>query len=47
MVVERTVSNKKYAFRCFLLKLGFIDDVYKAARKILLSKLEGGSAFRG
>lgn len=44
--VERTVDNEKYAFRCFLLKLGFIGGGYKAARKILLSRLEGDSAWR-
>lgn len=43
--VERTVDNKKYAFRCFLLKLGFIGDEYKAERKMLLAKLEGDSAY--
>lgn len=40
------VDNEKYAFRCFLLKLGFIGDEYKADRKILLSKLEGNAAFK-
>ncbi len=44
--VERGVENEKYAFRCFLLKLGFIGDEYKAARKVLLARLEGDSAFR-
>ena len=39
-------ENEKYAFRCFLLRLGFIGDEYKADRKILLSKLEGSSAFK-
>ena len=39
-------NNKKYAFRCFLLRLGFIGDEYKQTRKILLSKLEGSSAFK-
>lgn len=39
-------DNPKYAMRCWLLSLGFIGDEYKAARKILLSKLEGDSAFR-
>ena len=43
---ERTVNNEKYAFRCFLLRLGFIGDAYKTSRKILLKKLEGNSAFR-
>ena len=40
-------ENEKYAFRCFLLRLGFIGDEYKVDRKILLSKLEGSSAFKG
>ena len=39
-------ENEKYAFRCFLLRLGFIGDEFKADRKILLSKLEGSSAFK-
>ncbi len=43
---ECTTDNPKYAMRCWLLSLGFIGDEYKAARKILLSKLEGDSAFR-
>lgn len=38
-------ENEKYAFRCFLLRLGFIGDEYKADRKLLLSKLNGSSAF--
>lgn len=33
--------NPKYAMRVFLLSIGFIGDEYKAARKLLLSKLEG------
>ena len=43
---EKAVDNEKYAFRCFLLRLGFIGDEYKAARKILLKNLSGSSAFR-
>lgn len=39
-------ENEKYAFRCFLLQLGFIGDEYKADRKLLLSKLNGSSAFK-
>ena len=27
---EKTVDNEKYAFRCFLLRLGFIGAEYKA-----------------
>lgn len=43
---EKTVDNEKYAFRCFLLRLGFIGDEYKADRKILLKNLKGSSAFK-
>ncbi|HEN0367634.1 TPA: virulence protein [Streptococcus agalactiae] len=43
---SKEVINEKYAFRCFLLRLGFIGDEYKADRKILLEKLSGSSAFR-
>lgn len=43
---ERSVPNEKYAFRCFLLRLGFMGKEYKADRKILLQKLEGSAAFR-
>ena len=39
-------DNDKYAFRCFLLRLGFIGDEYKKARKVLLKNLTGNSAFR-
>ena len=38
--------NEKYAFRCFLLRLGMIGEEYKAARKVLLRNLTGSSAFR-
>ena len=40
-------EDEKYAFRCFLLRLGFIGNEYKADRKILLSKLEGCSSKKG
>lgn len=43
---EKQVENEKYAFRCFLLRLGFIGSDYKMERKILLSKLHGSSAFK-
>ncbi|WP_414733870.1 virulence protein [Acetobacterium carbinolicum] len=42
----KTVDNEKYAFRCFLLRLGFIGNDYKTTRKILLSKLSGSAAFK-
>ena len=43
---EKEVTNEKYAFRCFLLQLGFIGAEYKADRKILLKNLTGSSAFK-
>ena len=39
-------DNEKYAFRCFLLRLGFIGSEYKRTRNILLRNLTGNSAFR-
>lgn len=44
--VSAKAENPKYAFRCFLLRLGFIGDEYKKTRKILLRNLEGSSAFK-
>lgn len=44
---EKTVENEKYAFRCFLLRLGFIGDKYKAARRVLLKNLTGNGAWKG
>jgi hypothetical protein len=44
---EKEVENEKYAFRCFLLRLGFIGAEYKTARKILLRNLEGSASFKG
>ena len=43
---EKTVDNEKYAFRCFLLRLGFIGAEHKQTRKILLRNLTGSSAFK-
>ena len=43
---EKPMDNEKYAFRCFLLRLGFIGSEYKAERKILLKNLTGSSAFK-
>lgn len=43
---EKAVDNEKYAFRCFLLRLGFIGEEYRADRKILLKNLKGSSAFK-
>ena len=44
---DKAVDNDKYAFRCFLLRLGFIGAEYKADRKILLKNLTGSAAFKG
>lgn len=44
--VEKEVENEKYAFRCFLLRLGFIGDQFKKERKILLRNLSGSAAFK-
>lgn len=44
---EKPVENERYAFRCFLLRLGFIGNEYKTDRKILLRYLPGNSAFKG
>ncbi len=43
---ETKTDNEKYTFRCFLLRLGYIGDEFKEARKLLLKNLEGSSAFR-
>lgn len=39
-------SNEKYAFRCFLLRLGFIGPKFKDQRKVLLRNLTGSAAFK-
>ena len=46
-VKEKEVDNEKYAFRCVLLRLGFIGEEFKTHRKILLQNLSGSSAFKG
>lgn len=38
-------GNEKYAMRCFLLRLGFIGNQYKPARRILMGNLEGNAAW--
>ena len=42
----KEVPNEKYAFRCFLLRLGFIGPEFKETRKELLKNLSGSSAFK-
>ena len=43
---EKPVDNEKYAFRCFLLRLGFIGAEYREERKVLLKNLSGSPAFK-
>lgn len=43
---DKPVENEKFAFRVFLIRLGFVGDEYKTARKILLKNLSGNSAFK-
>ena len=43
---DRETDNPRYAFRCFLLRLGFIGAEYKRERAILLRNLEGNGAFK-
>ena len=43
---ETEVESEKYAFRCFMLRLGYIGEERKAGRKILLRNLSGHAAFR-
>ena len=43
---EKVVDNEKYAFRCFLLRLGMVGDQYKETRKVLLRNLSGSAAFK-
>lgn len=42
----RAVDNEKYAFRCFLIRLGLNGPAYKMDRKVLLRNLSGSSAFK-
>jgi len=46
MSQPREESNEKYAFRCLLLRLGFIGPRYKKQRKVLLKNLTGSAAFK-
>lgn len=41
-----TSDNEKYAFRCFLIRMGLVGENFKVARRVLLRNLLGSSAFR-
>lgn len=45
-LVAKESDNPRYAFRCFLLRLGFIGDEYKSVRKYLMRGLPGNSSAR-
>jgi len=44
---EQEVTNNKFAFRIFLIRLGFVGTEFKVARKILLRNLTGNSSWKG
>ena len=39
-------ENPKYAFRCWMLRLGFIGEEFETAREILLKNMDGSAAWR-
>ena len=42
---DREVESEKFAFRVFLLSLGFVGTEYKQVRSILMKNLSGSAAF--
>ena len=40
------VTNEKYTFRVWLMRLGMLGDEYKLPRRILMQNLKGNAAFR-
>ena len=44
--VPQQRENEKYAFRCWMLRLGFIGKEFKTARKVLLKNVSGDGAWR-
>ena len=43
---ERDNDNEKFTMRLFLVRLGFIGDEYKTARRILLQNLTGNGSWK-
>ena len=39
-------ENDKYAFRCWMLRLGFIGEEFDTARQLLLKNMDGNCAWR-
>jgi len=46
LATDKPVDNEKYAFRCFLLRLGFIGEAYAESCKILLQNLSGNGSHK-
>ena len=46
IATEKSVENEKYAFRCFLLRLGFIGEDYAESRRVLLRNLSGNGSWK-
>lgn len=46
IATEKPIENAKFSMRLFLIRLGFIGDKYKTARKILLRNLTGNSSWK-
>lgn len=44
--VEHPTDNEKFTMRIFLIRLGFVGNDYKRARKILLRNLSGNSSWK-
>ena len=45
LAAERPVENDRYAFRCQLLRLGFIGPEFKDSRRVLLRHLSGNASY--
>ncbi|MDD3513038.1 MAG: hypothetical protein PHV21_03405 [Synergistaceae bacterium] len=43
---DEPVENEKFAFRCFLIRLGFVGKEYKEIRRTLLKNMTGNGAFK-
>ena len=43
---EKELDNEKYTFRCFILRLVFIGEMFKKDRKILLKNLVGSTSYK-
>lgn len=43
---KQQTENEAYAFRCWMLRLGFIGDEFKTAREYFMRNFEGNSAWR-